>query len=852
MFMKFQQYLAEGIRAQDFENAVSKIVSYLQKHIGKLYRYNEIEQFNGSTGSGFGLRYFTEDGRSIRFNWKRADTSSSLESISLWTGKTPHPNYVITGPEGASLGSISLASALPALVKAIKSPSTGKITIGESKSLTTSDTLSEAVLFEDAFDDVKSILASGVFSRYTLSKQGRFQERIFSDIVTKHPDWFDVQTDAAGRQRFTFTGSLNDITREEFGGAGGRQPRGGGYIQMSSAGNETTTTEGERRAEQTFRDMPDRVPFEEQLEDMQTIVGAVVKGASNFAVILGAGGLGKALPNHYPVLTPTGWTPIGELLEGDDVIAQDGTTTKVLGVYPQGILPTMTITFADGRVVDCSADHLWEVNINGKDPVVLDTKTIKQYVDGEIMRLDRRVTVPLFEPTQGVDIDLPIDPYLLGALIGDGHLSKTITFTNADPDVLDSVRATLAEGYVLRQSSTYQYDYFIRMENPTKDGHIYGKALKELGLFDKTSQYKFIPQIYKDASLSQKQRLIQGLIDTDGTVEKKGTMQYCTSSPQLAKDVQELVFSIGGKCRIYTRQTHYTKNNERVECLPTYILTIQYHSIHSLVACKRKLDRLSDDPQYKDVQLPIISVEWTGIEEECTCIKIDHPRALYVTKDYVPTHNTHNVEKTLHSLGLQDGEGYFKNTSSGSPSGLFKTLFINRTGIVVLDDCDTLLNTQEGRNLLKAALDTKKRRKLVWGKSAHWLFDPADEYEAEAAQEAIDQGLEPEKFPRYYDYEGRVILISNLTPDQLDPDGALSTRGFVLTLDPTREEVFSYMQKILPEIEVEGNLPEDSRIEVLELIKKQTGDVNIRKLVRGLNMAASGVPNWQRIVQRYC
>ena len=773
MFMKFQQYLTEGIRAQDFENAVSRIVSYLQKHIGKLYRYNEIEQFNGSTGSGFGLRYFTDDGRSIRFNWKRADTSSSLESISLWTGKTPHPNYVITGPEGASLGSISLASALPALVKAIKSPSTGKITIGESKSLTTSDTLSEAVLFEDAFDDVKSILASGVFSRYTLSKQGRFQERIFSDIVTKHPDWFDVQTDAAGRQRFTFTGSLNDITREEFGGAGGRQPRGGGYIQMSSTGNETTTTEGERRAEQAFRDMPDRVPFEEQLEDMQTIVGAVVKGASNFAVILGAGGLGKALPNHYPVLTPTGWTPIGELLEGDDVIAQDGTTTKVLGVYPQGILPTMTITFADGRVVDCSADHLWEVTINGKDPVVLDTKTIKQYVDDNCT-----VAIPTFSPTHVVDGELPIDPYTLGEFLA-GDQPAVLASCSGDIDLSNAV------------------------------------------------SQKRIPNQYKTASLMQKRELLCGLLKlpVDTTTINVALFDI---PPQLTADIQELVHSIGGQCRRVGGSVG--------------IRSGQYHTIGESLHIRFATDSF----------LEISTIKWTGISEDCTCIKIDHPRALYVTKDYVPTHNTHNVEKTLHSLGLQDGEGYFKNTSSGSPSGLFKTLFINRTGIVVLDDCDTLLNTQEGRNLLKAALDTKKRRKLVWGKSAHWLFDPADEYEAEAAQEAIDQGLEPEKFPRYYDYEGRVILISNLTPDQLDPDGALSTRGFVLTLDPTREEVFSYMQKILPEIEVEGELSEESRLEVLELIKKQTGDVNIRKLVRGLNMASSGVPNWQRIVQRYC
>jgi hypothetical protein len=86
----------------------------------------------------------------------------------------------------------------------------------------------------------------------------------------------------------------------------------------------------------------------------------------------------------------------------------------------------------------------------------------------------------------------------------------------------------------------------------------------------------------------------------------------------------------------------------------------------------------------------------------------------------------------------------------------------------------------------------------------------------------------------------------------LDPDGALATRGFIITLDPTKAEVFAFMRKIAPNIPIEGTLTLEERMAVVDLIEKQTGAVNIRKLVRGMNLAASGVPNWARLVERYC
>lgn len=251
-------------------------------------------------------------------------------------------------------------------------------------------------------------------------------------------------------------------------------------------------------------------------------------------------------------------------------------------------------------------------------------------------------------------------------------------------------------------------------------------------------------------------------------------------------------------------------------------------------------------------EVTVASKVESGEHSDFYDIQVRSDKMLYSDAAGFVHHNTHTVEETLGELGLEDGNGYFKNTSSGSAAGLYKTLFMNRTGIVVLDDCDTIVSTQEGRNLLKAALDTKKKRKLVWAKAASWLFDPNDEIMMGDALSDVEAGLEPEKFPRYFDFEGRVIMISNLSPDVLDPDGALATRGFIITLDPTKEEVFAFMRKIAPNIPIEGELSLEQRMEVVSLIEKQTGPVNIRKLVRGMNLAASGVPNFQRLIERYC
>ena len=234
------------------------------------------------------------------------------------------------------------------------------------------------------------------------------------------------------------------------------------------------------------------------------------------------------------------------------------------------------------------------------------------------------------------------------------------------------------------------------------------------------------------------------------------------------------------------------------------------------------------------------------------------------------TGKTQTVEDTLHAAGLKDGAGYFKNTGTASPFGIYEMLYKHRNGIILFDDSDGALSDQDGRNIIKAATDTKKLRKLVWSKKNAKLYDPergvpkpkgkkAKEVDVDNLDDYNEEGEdtieEPtDMIPSYFNFEGRIIFISNMQLDKLDPDGALRTRAFVIAINPTNEEIYQRMEEIIDHIKLEsGSLTRDERMEVLDIIKssKKKGDASLRTLVRALNIASSGASQWRVLVRLY-
>lgn len=222
------------------------------------------------------------------------------------------------------------------------------------------------------------------------------------------------------------------------------------------------------------------------------------------------------------------------------------------------------------------------------------------------------------------------------------------------------------------------------------------------------------------------------------------------------------------------------------------------------------------------------------------------------------TGKTQTVETELAKAGLQDGDGYFKNTGSASPYGIYTSLFRNRTGIVLFDDCDSALADQEGRNLIKAATDTKKVRKMAWNKKSSIMIPEKDYLElSNNYADPVYDDKGNQFYPSSFEFVGRVIFISNLALNKLDPDGAIRTRGYIIEINPTDAEMVDYMAKIAPNIRLESGrtLSQSAIDEVVAEIRnsKNKNDISLRKLVRGMNIRdeMGNDPMWKDILRLY-
>lgn len=364
-------------------------------------------------------------------------------------------------------------------------------------------------------------------------------------------------------------------------------------------------------------------------------------------------GRGKALTLDTPVKVPGGWKAMRHIREGDEVTSIDGTPTRVSGVYPQGVLPMYEVTFADGRTVECCPEHLWKVYYINTTPNrrwrVVDTREMLRLIEMP----NPRVYIPLCEPEQSPAIDLPIHPYLLGVLIGDGALTgKVPAISSPDVFIVDKCRVLLPSGMRIKTRAECRHDILLA-ENGELTRNPLVALLKEADLFGKYSYEKKIPEAYLEASPDQRWELLQGLMDTDGTVNAPkagGSVSYSTTSQELAEQVQYLVRSLGGIASISVRHSTYTHAGEKLEGRESYNVNIRMKTPSRIFTLPRKKERTNDDNQYaKDLKLRVTSIR-AGKPKDAQCISVEHPDKLFVIKDFVVTHNTMLFLESVYKL----------------------------------------------------------------------------------------------------------------------------------------------------------------------------------------------------------
>jgi hypothetical protein len=329
-------------------------------------------------------------------------------------------------------------------------------------------------------------------------------------------------------------------------------------------------------------------------------------------------GLGKGLAHGTPVLTPSGWKSIEDLAVGDTVTGKDGTGYTINGVFPQGNLECYKVTFNDRTSVVVDADHLWTVKHvrNGGKWRVKRTSEIQESIKDSSGNLTWRI--PLVEPVQfNSQPPLPIDPYFLGLLLGDGGLStNTVKFTNEDRELIRAVKS-FAKSWNLTSRKINRLDYCLVNKTRGKANYL-RRTLTALGLKCK-STHKFIPSCYLTASPRDRLKLIRGLMDTDGHASLDGTNEFSSSSPQLIRNIAELVQSLGGVARISNHRV-----NIKLNVCPFWLT--------------RKAKNWLPPTEYKPSRI-IKSIESVG-KRQVTCIAVDVEDQLFVTDQYIVTHNT--------------------------------------------------------------------------------------------------------------------------------------------------------------------------------------------------------------------
>lgn len=346
---------------------------------------------------------------------------------------------------------------------------------------------------------------------------------------------------------------------------------------------------------------------------------------------------GKALVHGETVLTINGFRKVENLRVGDLVFDKDGIPCAVEEILPQGSQDCYRVTFDDDTDLFVCGNHLWlcqgpRERWNTHEWVIRTTNDIIKHV-GSQPAAKSRYTIPLTQPVLFPATDLPLHPYLLGCLLGDGSLTQigAVTLTSADPEIVQECQKVLPSGSTFNSSGLCH-----RIVGTDHRGNLTSNTIVDvitrLGLFGKTSHNKFVPSTYLANSIENRRSLLQGLLDTDGYVQG-AACEYATCSPALAQAVIFLVQSLGGKAKSTLRQTSDQNGT------PCWSYRIGIRSPQSwMFRLSRKRTACNNSETLAG--RVIHRIDPIG-KQDCTCIRVASPTHTFLARGCVVTHNSH-------------------------------------------------------------------------------------------------------------------------------------------------------------------------------------------------------------------
>ena len=369
------------------------------------------------------------------------------------------------------------------------------------------------------------------------------------------------------------------------------------------------------------------------LSDLGGTCGVVIKSCAQ---------VGKQLKWSTPIPTPSGMKTMEELKEGDLVFSMDGTQTRIVFKTPPQYTRMYRVCFDDGTYLDAGAEHLWlvsEIDSSGlRSPEkVVSTQEMVDTIERKSAKrsfwskgkLRSIFSIRMPDPVQCEEKDLPIDPYTLGCWLGDGYENGGYIYKpEADlremfPEYRDRIRST-GKNRTCRKLTIPGLTQALRLNGLTR--------------------FKHIPEIYFRASVEQRLALLQGLMDTDGTSQRKSDSraEWCQKSERLTKDMLRLLSSLGIKVSCHKRK----KRIKNLGFEGEYYF-ISFSTDLPVFRLKRKAERMSPTVR-KDAHWRYIRDIKPIPTERSYCIAVDHPSHTYLAGDqYCVTHNTTVIENFL-------------------------------------------------------------------------------------------------------------------------------------------------------------------------------------------------------------
>lgn len=401
----------------------------------------------------------------------------------------------------------------------------------------------------------------------------------------------------------------------------------------------------------------------------------------------GSTGVGKGHP--IGTLIPTidkngksGYTKVEDITPGYSVFAPSGEAVEVLGVFPRGYLPVYKVTLSDGRSTIVDKDHLWGLYLYKHDRdsdnlMVMSTERIARLLSGASSRATRklRFSIPMNQACQWREADLPVHPYVLGAFVADGCLTKSVAplTLSGDDEFIAAKCAELigAKGYKRRGNvhkrdnghQSVNYDWlFLHPTRIAKRGDALMQKYDVLGhiehVVDTKSTERRIPKEYMISSPAQRWDLVNGLFDCDGHIGKadggRYNVSYSTSSRGLAYDVRDLLYSLGVMCSV----TCHKRDNGQGSISYEYHVHVRMarenrHKMFSLPRKKEIAHQSTEhqpDKSYDTDYVDIVSVELLPEMQKTVCLYVDHPDHLYQSEDFIVTHNTEMTKQLARIL----------------------------------------------------------------------------------------------------------------------------------------------------------------------------------------------------------